>query len=106
MVSILLSRLYQVHTAEAALELVELAGIVGVLVVVGVEVLVWQVIWVGGLAVVVGKVVLHEVPAVLLRLVEAVSIWIGVGVVVHHHVLIGLVHWVGKQSLDLEGLLD
>lgn len=73
------------------------------LVVVGVEVLMWEVIRVCWFAVVVGKVVLHEIAAVLLGLIEIMGIWIGV--VVHHHVLIGLVHWVGEQSLDLEGLL-
>lgn len=76
------------------------------LAIVGVEILMRKVIWVCGFAVVVGKVVLHEVAAVLLGLVEAVRIWVRVGTVVHHHVLIGLVHWVGEQSLDLEGLLN
>jgi hypothetical protein len=102
----------QVETAQAALELVELVGLVDRLVVVGVEILLLLrlevVMRVAQLAVVVGQVVVDEVAAVLLGLrVEPVRVGVGARVrVVYHHVLAGLLHRVGEQPLYLEGLLD
>ena len=74
------------------------------LVLVGGEVLMGEVVWVGGLAVVEGKVILQIVAVVGLGLEEIVGV--GVGAVIYHNVLVGLFHWAGKQSLYFEGLFD